>query len=161
MVRYRRIECERKSRNAGARRPRRCRSPSMRSPIHRGDRGLQSASEANGAPEHSLALSRSTKLATKRRDKVWRRSVKRLSVKRLSVETKCGDEVQVRSTHLNHALKPTLKRHTPPAYSIFLSTRPFAAPFSLFAFFAVKKTPSIRAHSRPLAVPFPRASVPL
>ena len=55
-----------------------------KSPQNRGDRGLQSASEANGAPEHSLAPSLSTKCGDK---------VRRRSVKRLSVETKCGDEV--------------------------------------------------------------------
>ena len=49
-----------------------------------GDCGLKGASEANGEPEHSRALS----LSTKRRDKVWRRSVKRQSV-----ETMCGDKV--------------------------------------------------------------------
>ena len=53
-------------------------------PQNHGDCGLKGASEANGEPEHSLALS----LSTKRRDKVWRRSVKRQSV-----ETKCGDKV--------------------------------------------------------------------
>jgi hypothetical protein len=34
-------------------------------------------------------------------DKVWRQGV----------ETRCGDKVLERSTHLNPALKPTLKRH--------------------------------------------------
>ena len=45
--------------------------------IYRGDRGLQSASEANGKPEHSLALSLSTRCGDKVQetrcgDKVWR-----------------------------------------------------------------------------------------
>ena len=35
--------------------------------VHRGDRGLHSASEANGELEHPLTPS----LLTKRRDKVW------------------------------------------------------------------------------------------
>ena len=66
--------------------------------------------------------------------------------------------VQARSTHSKPSLKPTLnptlKRH---AYSTRLihmcvHSRVFASirgsPFALFAFFAVKKTPSIRVHSR-------------
>ena len=41
-----------------------------------------------------------------------------------------------------------LKRHAPPAYSIFAPIRPFAAPLSRFSRFSrLKKTPSIRAHS--------------
>ena len=60
----------------------------MRSPRHRGDRGLQGASEANGEPELPLALS----LSAKRRDKVRRRSVAD-KVWRQGVETRCGDKV--------------------------------------------------------------------
>ena len=61
----------------------------MRSPIHRGDRGLQGASGVNGEPEHSLALS----LSTKRRDIVWGRSVSDKAW-RQSVETRYGDGVR-------------------------------------------------------------------
>ena len=70
-------------------RPRRDVLRIMRSPNTRGDRGSQSASEAIGVPEHSLALS----LSTKRRDKVWRRSVADKAW-RQSVETRYGDGVR-------------------------------------------------------------------
>ena len=75
---------------------------------------------------------------TKCGDKVWGQSV---GTKRK--ETKCGDKVQVRSTHLNHPLKLTLKRH---AYStrllhIRVHSRAFAAnctfAFVLFVTFVV------------------------
>jgi hypothetical protein len=98
-------------------------------PQNRGDRGLQGASEANGEPEHSLALS----LPTKRRDKVWRRSVADQAW-RQSAGIKCKRE----------ALNP-----------MFRDLRVFRGSLQR------STIKLIRVHSSALAVPIICASVPL
>ncbi len=118
-------------------RPRRDVLRVMRSTNTRGDRDPQCASEANGVPEHSLALS----LSTKRRDKVWRQSVSLIHSNCLlllppprSGAAALGGRQSVSAKHpLNPTLNLTLKRHASSTRLLHFRVHPFAVASSLFS----------------------------